>query len=172
MINAIVLDVGGVLMRTGDPVGRREWEARLNLRPGELERVVHGSSLTTQAQVGAISPEHYWQRVAETIGLPESDIPVLQHDYFRDDKLDSDLIALIDTLRKKGYKLGLLSNDTTLLEAKLRDELNIYDKFDAVVISATIGIMKPAPDAYQTIARALNVACESCVFIDVNLDHT
>ncbi len=171
MISAIVFDFGGVLMRTADPIGRREWEARLNLHPGELERVVHGSSFATQAQAGIITAEHYWQRVAETLGIPESEIPVLRHDFFRDDRLDLALIALIDNLHKKGYKVGLLSNDTTLLELKLRDELNIYDKFDAVMISARSGIMKPALGAYKAIADALNVSCESCVFIDDNLDN-
>src|SRR5258707_13258332 len=96
MINAIVFDFGGVLIRTVEPIGRKEWEARLNLHPGELERVVHGSSVAAQAQAGIITAEDYWHWVAETLGIQESEIPVLRHDFFRDDRLDLDLIALID----------------------------------------------------------------------------
>ena len=169
MIDTIVFDFGGVLMKTGEPFGRREWEARLNLRPGELERVVHGSHLAAQAQAGTVTLDHFWQDVAATLGIPADQIPTFRADFFRDDRLDLDLMLLIDSLHKQGYKVGLLSNDSTLLEGKLRDELHIYFKFDAVVISALIGIMKPAPGAYQAMAQALNVPCESCVFIDDNL---
>src|SRR5258708_29483399 len=94
MISAIVFDFGGVLMRTADPIGRREWEPRLNLHPGELERVVHGSSFATQAQAEIITAEDYSQRVPETLGIPESKIPVLRHDVFRVVRLDLALIAL------------------------------------------------------------------------------
>src|SRR5258708_10165949 len=98
MISAIVFDFGGVLMRTADAIGRREWEARLNLHAGELERVVHGSSFAAQAQAGIITAEDYWRRVAETLGLPESEIPDLRNDFFRDDQLDLALITLLDNL--------------------------------------------------------------------------
>jgi hypothetical protein len=50
LIRAIIFDFGGVLMRTGDPAGRCEWEARLGLASSELERVVHGSALTKGSQ--------------------------------------------------------------------------------------------------------------------------
>lgn len=167
MIKAIIFDFGGVLMRTADAAGRREWEARLGLAAGELEQIVHGSDLWMQAQRGQVSPEEYWQGVARILKV--SDIQALRHDYFRDDHLDLDLMALIAGLRRQGYKVGLLSNDALTLEDRLRRELNIYDAFDAVVISAGIGAMKPDRAAYDAIAQALDVPLDSCVFIDDNL---
>ncbi|MCC7445818.1 MAG: HAD family phosphatase [Anaerolineae bacterium] len=168
MIKAIVFDFGGVLMRTGDPAGRREWEARLGLPAGELERIVHGSDQWIAAQRGQITPADYWLWVASHLNLAEADLPALQRDYFRDDRLDPDLIELIRELRRAGYKVGLLSNDAPPLADKLRRELAIYDLFDAVIISAFIGVMKPDPAAYQAIAAALNVQMSECVFIDDN----
>ena len=167
MIKVVVFDFGGVLVRTADAAGRREWEARLGLPDGELERVVHGSDLWIQAQRGQLSPDEYWQGVARILNV--TDIPALRRDYFRDDHLDPDLVALIASLRRQGYKVGLLSNDALSLEDKLRRELNIYDAFDAVVISARIGVMKPDRAAYDAIALALGVPLDACVFIDDNL---
>lgn len=167
-IQAIIFDFGGVLMRTADPVGRREWEARLKLPAGGLERIVHGSASWIQAQRGALSVEDYWHGVARTLNMPEAELPALRRDYFRDDHLDQSLIALIGSLRGHGYKVGLLSNDALTLETKLRDELNIYSIFDAVVISAQIGVMKPDPGAYAAAARVLAVPMSACVFIDDN----
>jgi putative hydrolase of the HAD superfamily len=165
-ITAIIFDFGGVLMRTENPIGRREWEERLGLPKGELERVVHQSGVWMRCQRGQVSPEDYWREVGENLRLAPDELPKLRADYFRDDRLDPALIALIKTLRGAGYRVGLLSNDSPLLEAKLRDELAIYDLFDAVVISAQIGVMKPDPGAYQAIMERLNVAPEACLFID------
>jgi len=169
MIRAIIFDFGGVLVRTSDPVGRREWENRLHLSAGELERLVHGSDLWVNAQRGLLSVDDYWQGIADRLGIPAQDIPSLREDYFRDDHLDYGLMAVIAVLRAKGYKIGLLSNDALTLEAKLREQLAIYNRFDAVVISAVIGVMKPEAGAYEAIAKALNVAPAECVFIDDNL---
>ena len=168
LIRAIIFDFGGVLMRTGDPAGRREWETRLGLSTGMLERAVHGSDLWVKTQSGLVSPDDYWAQTAAALGAAESDIPLLRHDYFRDDHLDPGLMSFIATLRQAGYKVGLLSNDALTLETKLRDELAIYDAFDAVVISAQIGVMKPDERAYLAMTQALGVTPTEAVFIDDN----
>jgi epoxide hydrolase-like predicted phosphatase len=169
MIKAIVFDFGGVLIRTGNPQGRREWETKLGLAEGELERIVHHSNTWIDAQCGRVSVDNYWQEVAQTLNIELSQLPDLRRDYFRDDNLDHDLVLLIRSFRQTGYKIGLLSNDIMTLEAKLRSELSIYDEFDAVVISAGIGVMKPAAAAYQAIADALDVKTAECIFIDDNI---
>jgi epoxide hydrolase-like predicted phosphatase len=171
MIEAIIFDFGGVLMRTSSmssPTGRHVWEQRLGLAQGQLEQIVHHSHQWNQAQRGLLAPDDYWHSIARALNLPDSAIPSLRSDYFRDDHLDNDLMALIADLRREGYKIGLLSNDAITLEDKLRHELAIYDTFDAVIISAKIGVMKPDPGAYQAIVQALGVAFGACVFIDDN----
>jgi len=168
MIRAVIFDFGGVLVRTGTPAGRRKWETRLHLTPGDLERLVHGSDVWIAAQRGELSPEMYWLEIAQRLGISPAEIPALRADYFRDDQLDPALITLIRELRAQGYPVGLLSNDAATLEAKLRDELHIYDAFDAVVISANIGVMKPDAGAYQAIAAALHLSTPECLFIDDN----
>ncbi len=165
-IQAVIFDFGGVLMRTVDPSGRREWEMRLGIGTGELERVVHGSGMWIKAQRGLLTHDAYWQAVAENLNLPAADLPQLQQDYFRGDQLDLDLVSLIRELRAAGYKTGLLSNDSARLELKLRDELAIYELFDVVIISANIGVMKPDPTAYSAILDALAVAPDQSVFVD------
>lgn len=168
LVQAVIFDFGGVLMRTGDPAGRREWEVRLGLPAGALERAVHGSDLWLKTQSGLVSPEQYWAQTAAMLGVAASDIPLLLHDYFRDDHLDPDLMRLIATLRQAGYKVGLLSNDALTLEARLRDDLAIYNDFDAVIISAEIGVMKPDERAYLAMTQALGVKPTEAVFIDDN----
>lgn len=169
MIHAVIFDFGGVLMRTGVPLGRREWEERLGLPAGDLERAVHGSGAWVRCQRGQITPEAFWAGVADRLGVPPVDLPRLRADYFRDDALDQDLITLIRDLRKGGLRVGLLSNDSTALEAKLRDELGIYTLFNTVVISAQIKAMKPDPEAYTAILTRLGLPANETVFIDDSL---
>ncbi|HLY25488.1 MAG TPA: HAD family phosphatase [Aggregatilineales bacterium] len=168
MIRAIIFDFGGVLLRTGDPVGRREWEQRLGLPAGRLEQIVHGSAAWLEAQRGAISPDAYWIQVADTLNIPPEDLPALQHDYFREDLLDTSLMALAASYRARGYWLGLLSNDSVTLEGKLRDTYRIDQAFDAIVISAKVGVLKPDSAAYQAILDALKASPQEAIFIDDN----
>ncbi len=166
MIRAVIFDFGGVLVRTADPVGRREWEDRLALERGELEQIVHGSDDWIKTQRGLISHDAYWQRIGQQLGLSEAETITLQGDYFRNDYLDPSLIELIDEVRWAGIKVGLLSNDLAALADKLRDKLGIFGLFHAVIISANIGVIKPDAGAYAAICEALNVSPAECVFID------
>ncbi|PJF31458.1 MAG: hypothetical protein CUN51_03775 [Candidatus Thermofonsia Clade 1 bacterium] len=167
MIRAVIFDFGGVLMRTQDDSGRRAWENRLNLAHGQLERLVHGSSLWIEAQRGTLAPEAYWQALGEQLGINGDDLDQLRHDYFKGDVLDESLVALIDRLRERGLRLGLLSNDSHALAEKL-ERLDLHRHFDAVAISAQIGALKPEPEAFRAIAEALEVSLPECVFIDDN----
>jgi putative hydrolase of the HAD superfamily len=171
-IRAVIFDFGGVLMRTAQPAhGRIEWEQRLGLEAGELERIVHRGELWKHAQLGAISYDEYWQGIGKHLKLSPAQLQQLRTDYFRDDQLDQDLVALIRSLRERGYLLGLLSNDTMMLEFKLREELHIFDDFDAVLISARIGVMKPDNGIYRAMLSLLNIRPVNAVFVDDNLHN-
>jgi putative hydrolase of the HAD superfamily len=171
-IKAVIFDYGGVLMRTTRPAsGRREWEQRLGLPEGELERIVHKSDLWLKAQVGEVSYDDYWKGIGARLKIAPEQIPLLRHDYFRDDHLDQDLIALIRSLRARGLLVGLLSNDTLMLEQKLREELKIFDEFSAVMISARMGVMKPDVAIYQAMLAMFNLRPVHAVFIDDSIQN-
>jgi len=68
-------------------------------------------------------------------------------------------------LKKKGYKLGLLSN-TTIFESTVLDLLNIKDLFDVVVFSWHKGNLKPSKDAFDHILKEFKVLPKDSVFID------
>jgi beta-phosphoglucomutase-like phosphatase (HAD superfamily) len=49
MIQAVIFDVGGVLLRTEDRAPRQAWEARLGLEPGGAEALVFNSEMGQKA---------------------------------------------------------------------------------------------------------------------------
>ncbi len=162
---AIIFDFGGVLMKTADRHPRYDWDERLGLPHGNVERIVHGSEIWRKAQIGAISPQDYWADIARQLDIEPETLPELKRDYFSGDQLDSTLIDYIHTLRSRGHTVALLSNDSVELMGKLQ-ELEIANLFDPLVISAYIGVMKPDAGAYRAILKQLSRPPEETVFID------
>src|SRR5260221_9617492 len=109
MIKAIVFDFGGVLVRTADPAGRRQWEARLGLGPGALDQLVFNSDVALRATLGEATEGAVWEHVATTLKLAADQLAAFQTDFWAGDRLDSDLVALLASLRPR-YQTAILSN--------------------------------------------------------------
>jgi epoxide hydrolase-like predicted phosphatase len=79
---------------------------------------------------------------------------------------------LLDYIRanlKPKYKIGMLSNAGGNWLKELFDEEDIK-LFDAVVLSAEIGVSKPDPRAFQIATDRLGVKFEESIFVD-DLQH-
>ncbi|MGE3536868.1 MAG: HAD family hydrolase [Candidatus Tectimicrobiota bacterium] len=164
-IQGIIFDYGRVLAHTLYEAPRATWEQRLGLGPGMLTRAVHNDHTWIAAQQGHLSIDAHWQAVGTALGLTPTDTLALRAAFYRGDVLNDELVACLDTLRARGLRTALLSN----FSADLRDLLAQQDllrRFDVVAISAEIGVMKPAPAAYQHVLARLGLEPTACVFID------
>jgi HAD superfamily hydrolase (TIGR01509 family) len=167
---AVIFDFGGVLMKTVDYQPRHAWDDRLGLPRGGVERAVHNDSSWLQAQTGTISPAEYWADVAARLGLSAADTRQLAIDFYSGDRLDTEIVAYIHNLRARGHRVALLSNDSLELLPKL-ERLGIARLFDPLVVSAQIGVLKPAGDAYRAALARLDVPPQAAVFIDDRADN-
>lgn len=162
---AVIFDWGGVLMRTVDYGPRFTWDDRLGLSHGSVESVVHGSDDWHLAQHGKITLDEYWHGVGRKLEITAEWLSELRADFYSGDRIDQLQIALIRNLRSRGLRVGLLSNYTTdLTDIIVREGLD--GLFDAQIISAAIGVMKPDPAAYQAILDELSVESKNAFFID------
>ncbi|MBU1626821.1 HAD-IA family hydrolase [bacterium] len=75
-----------------------------------------------------------------------------------------DVIETLDTLKRIGIKLGVISNWDTRLITILKD-LNLYDKFDQVTISSQVGYEKPAPEIFKAAARNMEIPIKLSIFV-------
>jgi epoxide hydrolase-like predicted phosphatase len=164
-IQGVIFDYGNVLARTLDPEPRANWERKLGLRSGELQRVVHNDGSWIAAQQGRITPEAHWQEVGATLALTADETAAVRAAFYQGDVLNGALVARIDQMRAAGLRTALLSNFSTELRRLLTAQ-DLVRRFDEIAISAEIGVMKPNAGAYWTLLNRLALQAHACVFID------
>ncbi len=174
MLRALISDFGGVLMRTHTDRTRRELERRVGLKANTIEDLVFSSDLSQRAQRGEISEEDFWQQLERELDLPRSGLTLMEfrREFFADDFLDEDLVALIRGVRPV-LKTGLISNAWSGLRRLLQTTVPIQDVFDTIVISAEEKVLKPDPRIYVAALDRLGVRPPEAIFLDdvkVNVD--
>jgi len=165
MIRALIFDYGGVLMRTVNPLPRRQLEEQFNLPPGGVDRLVFESPLWDQAQLGHVSGADFWADVGQRLELSADELSKFRHIFWAGDRLDEELVALIRHLRDEGYLTLLLSNAPAGLRSHV-EQLGIADAFDAMVISGEEGLMKPDRALFECAIDRADVAAEAAAFVD------
>jgi glucose-1-phosphatase len=163
-IKAVFFDLGGVILRTEDPEPRTNLAKSLGLSYAEIDRQVFENESSRKASLGFINEAEHWLNVASSLDLPGSEVERLRYEFFAGDRVDSDLLDLIRSLRP-ALKVGVISNAWSGMRTWM-DEHNIGDCFDDMVISAEVGFAKPDPRIYQAALQNLEVKPEESVFID------
>jgi putative hydrolase of the HAD superfamily len=167
MIKALISDFGGVLVRTRSGDSRRALEQRLGLPPNTIEARVFSSDLSLKAMCGGASEDELWRTLERELDLPRFGLTrqEFQDEFFVEDYLDEDLVALIRSVRPS-LKTGLISNAWDGLREVLRTRVPIADAFDEIVISAEEKIAKPDPRIYHLALERLGVKADEAIFLD------
>ncbi|MDA0244084.1 MAG: HAD family phosphatase [Chloroflexi bacterium] len=167
MIQAIIWDIGGVLLRTQDWSHRLKWDERLGLAAGSVEELVFNSVMGTAAQLGRVTTEAHWQAIGHKLGLNPTDLAQLRHDFWAGDTFDMALVDFIRSLRPE-YQTAVISNAFDDLRDVLTHQFGVADAFDLIVVSAEEGVMKPEAEIYARTLRQLDCAPIQSLFIDDN----
>jgi glucose-1-phosphatase len=164
-INAVIWDLGGVIVRTLNPIGRTHWEEQLGLHRGELEELVFEGEMGRKASLGQASADDVWKWVIERLDLPLDARADLKRDFWKGDRVDRGLIQSIRDLRP-AYKTGLLSNAWPDLRDTMENTWQIADAFDEIVISAEVGLVKPDARIYEHILERMTTKPKEAIFVD------
>ena len=168
-IRAVYFDLGGVIVRTEFQAPRQHLAERFGMEYDGLVKLVFDSETAGRASLGLISEEEHWAAVARRLRLPESETQAMRDEFFAGDITD---LLLLDFMRglRKHYKVGLVSNAWSGLHPWIVDK-KFEDIFDAMIISAEVGVAKPDARIFRIALEKLGVAPEESVFLDDSPDN-
>ncbi len=123
---------------------------------------------TDQRRVEVLGPSLY---ESMTKYFPEQDPKKLEEEYraYQKEHLHETVkpmehsVELVDTLRSKGYKVGLVSTRRHDSMQHILNMLSLSDKFDILVGFEDVKKGKPAPDGILLACEKLG--CDKCVYV-------
>jgi epoxide hydrolase-like predicted phosphatase len=162
MYKAVGFDWGGVLV-SSKPI-TEGIAAILGIPKRDLLKIYYQYNYL--ANVESMSYAELWTRVVTDLGHPDKVPQVLEYMAVQQTfKLDQRMIDLVDVLKQKGFKVGLLSNNTRENGDKMRAE-GLDKHFDVFLISSEIGYQKPSKGAFNLLIESLDVLPQEMIYID------
>jgi len=157
-----------------------DWGGVINGKPGKYFSIGIAEILGTREQAfkdayfshnkafnrGDINLDELWNRVLGDLGKVDKTDEVMA--FLREThkiSVNHNVMNLVDTLKLNGYKVGLLSNNTTEGGNEIR-ALGLDKHFDVFHISADTGDVKPEPSSFTNFAAALGIEPTELIFID------
>jgi putative hydrolase of the HAD superfamily len=173
-ISAIISDFGGVL--TTPLLGAFErFAAESGISLEELGKGMagltdeHAANPLHELETGRLSERDFLAGLSRQIGALRGE-PVSLSDfgrrYFAGLAPNEPMIAYLRTLRERGYRMGLCTNNVREWAPLWRAMLPVQEIFDVVVDSALVGFRKPEPEIYQLTLQQLGVGPGQALFID------
>jgi HAD superfamily hydrolase (TIGR01549 family) len=76
-----------------------------------------------------------------------------------------DAYDVLETLKTRGFKLGLITNGTERSQMGKIERLDLHAYFETIVISETAGIKKPDPEIFKMALNDLNLKASEAYYV-------
>lgn len=165
-IKAVIFDWGGVLM--DDPTHKVLSYCADKLGVSEQDLYREHMKIEPLIQSGKMTERKHWEKICRKLKVPKSKIPNYSIWYkgLRPAYHEKKTLSFARALKKKGYKLGFLSNAESAGIRWFNDHRKNYSFFDARIISMNVKAVKPQKKIYQMMLKRLKARPEEAVFID------
>ena len=162
-IRTILLDLGNVLIFHDNQLLFRSIGNRAGMSAEAVERLVTGD-LWNAIHRGDLDSDGIRRELCRTLRLEigSSEFVKLWNCHFR---LHHEMIAEVDRLVGR-VKLGALSNTNALHAEYFQAQLPILKKFDQILLSHELRMMKPEPAIFLEALRRLDSGAAETVFFD------
>ncbi len=164
-IKAVVFDWGGVLI--DDPAYPlvQYFAKALGVTEDDYQKAYE--EFQEDFHRGFITEDKFWARMCARLNVPKPKLQSLWGQGFKSVYSPKrKVFSLARLLRRKGYRIGLLSN--TEEPAMCFFYKQGYDIFDVLVFSCEEEILKPQKTIYKRVVERLRVKPQEIVFIDNN----
>src|SRR3989442_12449180 len=142
-IRAIFFDFGGVLLKTFDGVDHDAIEAEFGLEAKMLGKCVYRDSRYMDFQVGKCTYDEWTHSIREALTplVAERADQVVDAFLQAPRTFNQDVLSLVKRLHGR-YTLGIISNTTPRMEARLRQRFDLTDLFEVGGGSGSLCIAK------------------------------
>lgn len=165
MIKAIIFDWGGVLIKNPAEGLINFCAKRLKVKPELLKKEYR--KYEKKFQKGVIKEKILWKNICNELSIPFPKKLLwgkAVKNVFKDNR---EIYSIVKKLKKKGYKLGFLSN-TELPAKRYFFEKNYNRFFDVMVFSCDKKLVKPQLQIFHLILKKLKVKPSETIFVDDN----
>jgi putative hydrolase of the HAD superfamily len=164
MIKTIIFDLGGVVLNRGFWIFRENLANEYKI-PVERTIEIFIKKYYNLYFSGKISEKEFWENSLRELNI-DADWKLLRNKLFKFYKPNKGMLELIDSLRKKGYRTVLLSDQSKEWWPILNKKYSIDFYFDICVISYEIGVSKPNPEVYKIALNKSKSQAKNSLFID------
>lgn len=163
-VRAVIFDIGKVVVHFDRQTFFSWLSKELNISLEESLNLYNARKRSTESQK---NEDLFWGKYFESRNetMPLNWEASYQEHLIESIHLMPGIEEIIADLKKRGHTVAVLSN-TYDYQAKLYQQLGIYDPFDVVVLSCYTGYEKPQFGSFQSVIAALQLSAEECVFID------
>jgi putative hydrolase of the HAD superfamily len=171
VIRAFLFDLDGTLFdRDAAVAGILAWQVRMFrdvIAPEQAVTFCH--RVTVLDAHGHRDKREVYATVATEFGfdtaVTEQLIASFWAEYPRHCRLDAGVAATLAELRRRGSRLGIVTNGTASVQNATLDALGVRDAVDAVLVSETEGVRKPDAAIFHRAAERLGVRPDECCFV-------
>lgn len=165
-VRVLLFDYGGVLAEEGFREGLFSIARQQGLEPDAFYKVAQEGVYDTGFVSGRGTEADFWRYMRDRFSL-QGDDASLSSEILQRFVLRQRMIDLVRSLRRRGYLVAMLSDQTVWLD-QLDQNDRFYREFDRLYISYRLGKGKRDASLFDDVAADLGLSPDKLVFIDDN----
>jgi len=167
MIKAFIFDWGGVLEFVDTTGFSRELASKYSVSE---ERFIEAERKNRRGlDAGDIDEEQYFMNIEKELKIKldrKESYKLLFSKYVRPNR---PLLNYIKKLKKKGYKMFILSDNNPLFYEHMKKDTDFENIFDRIVLSFQENMMKPNREIFNKVRHGFKP--DECIFVDDKQEH-
>lgn len=162
-IKVILFDFDGVLTKDADDkislvkIFKRE----TNVDEKTLNKIIR-KHISAPLYYGKVKFKPCWNKLCDELNVSKK----LTKEYIEKIPIDKDIIDLAKKLKNSGYKVGILTSNSSLRMKRIVKHFKLKGIFKDIFVSAEVGLTKWEKEFFEKAVKQLKVSPEEIVFID------
>ncbi len=163
-IDAVIFDLGNVLLKFDETIARDRLAARTGKTPQEIESYFRATPHVTHLALGKMTGQRFYRTVSKDLGFDGS--------YEEFALIWSDIFEPIEPMLELAKSLAtrlprvLLSNTNAIHMKFVFEKFPMLQDFDARILSHEVGLLKPDRAIYELALKRCGLEAGRTLFID------